>query len=156
MKKIFSTLMVIGLAFLTIACVNLDNIKSNYEEAGYDYSEDGSAWISGLLSSFEKNGVIIQVHVFTRGINTAIILEFETDKELKKQLDENDTLKGLITDLDDADLVRGNFLLIPISLSSSSITEIIDIFNGRYKPETTTNLYKLNKTITIWLPSCFL
>ena len=134
MKKLIAALVVFGFAFFTIACVKLDTIKSDFEEAGYSYTEDGSAWISGLLTNFEKNGVVIQVHVFTRGLNTAVVLEFETDKELKKQLDENDTLKGLITDLEDEDLVRGNFLLIPISLSSESVTEIIDIFNGRYKP----------------------
>ena len=54
---------------------------------------------------------------------------------MREQLDDNDTLKGLITDLDDAELVRGNFLLIPISLTSDGKTQMIDIFNGKYKAE---------------------
>lgn len=68
-------------------------------------------------------------------MNTAIVLEFDAEKEMREQLVENDTLKGLITDLDDADSVRGNFLLIPISLTSDGKTQMIDIFNGKYKAE---------------------
>lgn len=137
MKKLIASLMVIGLTLLTIGCVKFDTIKSDFEEAGYTYSEDGSAWISSLLTSLEEEGVSIKVHVFTRGLNTAVLLEFDAEKEMKEQLEENDTLKGLITDLDDADLVRGNFLLIPISFYSTSKTEMIEIFNGKYKPSET-------------------
>ena len=135
MKRLFALTMVFVFGLLTIACVKLDTIKSDFEEAGYAYSEDGSSWISGLLTTLKNEGLTVKVHVFTRGLNTAIVLEFEAEKELKQQLDENDTLKGLITDLDDADLVRGNFLLIPISLSSTSQQDMIDIFNGKYKEE---------------------
>jgi len=135
MKKILASTMVFGLMFLMVGCVNFDNIKSDFEEANYTYSEDGSSWISSLLTGFEEDGITIQVHVFTRGLNTAIVLEFDAEKEMKEQLEENDTLKGLISDLDDAELVRGNFLLIPISVTSDGKTEMIKIFNGQYKPE---------------------
>lgn len=137
MKRLFASLMVLTLLFFVVGCVNVDTIKSDFEEAGYTYSEDGSTWISSLLTGFEEDGITIKVHVFTRGLNTAIVLEFDAEKEMREQLDENDTLKGLITDLDDAELVRGNFLLIPISLTSDGKTQMIEIFNGDYKPENT-------------------
>lgn len=133
MKKLLAFAMIFVFGLFTIACVKFDTIKSEFDEAGYAYSEDGSAWISGLLNSLKEEGVTIKVHVFTRGLNTAIVLEFDAEKEMKQQLEENDTLKGLITDLDDAKLVRGSFLLIPISISSTSQQEMIDIFNGNYK-----------------------
>ncbi|PKL01594.1 MAG: hypothetical protein CVV56_01010 [Tenericutes bacterium HGW-Tenericutes-1] len=135
MKKILTSMMVFAFLFILVGCVNLDSIKSDFEEAGYTYSEDGSSWISSLLTGFEEEGISIQVHVFTRGLNTAIVLEFDAEKEMKEQLEDNDTLKGLIADLDDADLVRGNFLLIPISLTSDGKTQMIEIFNGDYNPE---------------------
>lgn len=137
MKKLLASLMALTFVFFMVGCVNVDTIKSDFEEAGYTYSDDGSAWISSLLTGFEEDGITITVHVFTKGLNTAIVLEFDAEKEMKEQLDENDTLKGLITDLDDADLVRGNFLLIPISLTTDGKTQMIDIFNGNYKPEET-------------------
>ena len=132
MKKLFASIMVFSLVFFVFGCVNVDTIKSDFEEANYTYSEDGSSWISGLLTGFEEDGITIKVHVFTRGLNTAIVLEFDAEKEMRTQLEENETLIDLIADLDDAELVRGNFLLIPISLTVDGKEEMIQIFNGKY------------------------
>ncbi len=135
MKRFLSVAMVLCLVFILFGCVNFDNIKSDFEEANYTYSQDGSSWISGLLTGFEEEGITIKVHVFTRGLNTAIVLEFDAEKEMRKQLEENETLINLIADLDDAKLVRGNFLLIPISLTTEGKDEMIEIFNGKYESD---------------------
>ena len=135
MKRFLSVAMVLSFVFILFGCVNFDNIKSDFEEANYTYSQDGSSWISGLLTGFEEEGITIKVHVFTRGLNTAIVLEFDAEKEMRKQLEENETLINLIADLDDAKLVRGNFLLIPISLTTEGKDEMIEIFNGKYESD---------------------
>jgi len=133
-KKFILASMMVGILFLLVGCVNLDTIKDRFTDAGYTYSEDASVWISALLTEFQDDGITVTVHVFTRSLRTAIVLEFESTKEMQEQLDESQTLQGLIADLEEAQLVEGNFLLIPIGLSTDGNNEIIQIFIGDYEP----------------------
>ncbi len=133
LKKGFLCLGIVGLMFLMVGCINVDSIKTDFETAGYSYSEDASIWISGLLTELNESGISVTVHVFTSGLKTAIVLEFDSSKNLKAQLEESETLQGLVADLDEKAIVRGNFLLIPIALTDASTQEMIDIFNGDYE-----------------------
>ncbi len=130
MKKTLLSLFVFALFAFVVGCVSAESIKSDFEEGGYTYSADASTWISALLAEFQQDEIAVTASVFSKGLQTAIVLEFDSTKDMKKELDESATLQGLITDLEEADLVRGNFLLIPIALSDSAIQEIIDTFNG--------------------------
>jgi hypothetical protein len=87
-----------------------------------------------LMTGFEEEGISVTSHVFTSGLKTAIVLEFDSTKEMKAELKENNTLMGLIEDLEKSKIVQSNFLLIPIALSDTDIQQMIDIFNGDYKP----------------------
>lgn len=123
------------LIMLTLAgCVSLDTIQDRFSDAQYTYSSDGSVLITSLMSGFEEDGISVTAHVFTTGLKTAIVLEFESTKEMKAELEENNTLMGFIEDLEEDKLVQGNFLLIPIALTDTDIQQMIDIFNGDYKP----------------------
>lgn len=133
-KKLVLAGMLFGILFFLVGCVNVDTVKDRFGDAGYTYSEDASVWISALLTEFQENGITVTVHVFTRSLRTAIVLEFESTKAMQEQLEESQTLQGLIADLEEAQLVEGNFLLIPIGLSTDGNNEIIQIFKGDYEP----------------------
>jgi len=134
MKKIFGTLMSVLLLFTLTGCVNLDTIKDRFSDAAFSYSENGSTLITALMTGFEEDGITVTAHVFTSGLKTAIVLEFESTQEMQAELEENNTLMGLIEDLEEEKIVQDNFLLIPIALSDAEIQQMIDIFNGDYEP----------------------
>jgi len=135
MKKAFISLFVFTLFFFVVGCVSVESIKSDFEEGGYTYSANASSWISTLLTEFQQKEITVTASVFSKGVQIAVILEFESTKDMKNQLEESTILQGLIGDFDEADLIRGNFLLIPMALSDSANQEIIDTFNGN-PPET--------------------
>jgi len=134
MKKIFAILTSVLLMFVLVGCVKLDTIKERFSDAAFTYSENGSSLITSLMTGFEEDGITVTAHVFSSGLKTAIVLEFESTKEMDAELEENNTLMGLIEDLEEEKLVQGNFLLIPIALSDAEIQQMIDIFNGDYEP----------------------
>lgn len=123
-------MLVLILVVTLLGCVSFDRIHDNFTEAGYTYEEDASERVSSLLSSFEKREVNVETHVFVDGLSAAVVLEFEVTDEMREELDENETLKGMIEDLEQERLVRDNFLLIPLALSESKTREMIDLFNG--------------------------
>ena len=120
--------------FALTGCVKLDTIKERFSDAEYTYVGNTSVLISSLMTGFEEEGISVTSHVFTSGLKTAIVLEFDSTKEMKAELKENNTLMGLIGDLEKSKIVQSNFLLIPIALSDTDIQQMIDIFNGDYKP----------------------
>ena len=120
--------------FALAGCVKLDTIKERFSDAEYTYVGNTSVLISSLMTGFEEEGISVTSHVFTSGLKTAIVLEFDSTKEMKAELKENNTLMGLIEDLEKSKIVQSNFLLIPIALSDTDIQQMIDIFNGDYKP----------------------
>lgn len=122
------------LLFALVGCVKLDTIKDRFSDAAYTYSENGSTLITALMTGFEDDGITVTSYVFTSGLKTAIVLEFESTKEMKTELEENNTLMGFIEDLEEEKIVQDNFLLIPIALSDAEIQQMIDIFNGDYEP----------------------
>ncbi len=129
MKK-FRFLAVIALVFslvLLAGCSSFNSVKSDFEKADYKYSEKVNDLVKPLLAEFEEDDVKVTPHVFTKGLNVAVVLEFQSTKELNKQLEESSTLKGLVKDLQKSELVRGNCLLIPIGLNP---TEMVNAFNG--------------------------
>lgn len=124
--------LIVIIALLT-GCVSFNTIDKNFEAAGYTYSQEANALMDAALQSLEENEVQVEVHVYTLAdllsSKVAIVLEFETSKELKAEVADNEDLRALFGKLEENDLIRGNFLLIPIGLSTTSIQEIIDTFN---------------------------
>ena len=128
MKKL---LLLIAIAFVGVlsACVNIDTVEDNFLDEGYTKSENASEFIGDVLNSFEDDDLTVEAYVYSEGTRTAIILVFEGSDELKTELDENKTLQGFISDLEEERLVRDNMLLIPIAITDDGIQEIITIFN---------------------------
>jgi hypothetical protein len=89
--------------------------------------------MDAALQSLEESDVQVSVHVYTLAdllsSKIAVILEFDTSKELKEQVENNEDIQALLGKLEEKDLIRGNFLLIPIALSSTAIQDMVDTFN---------------------------
>ncbi|MCF7926567.1 MAG: hypothetical protein K9L74_03240 [Candidatus Izimaplasma sp.] len=120
---------VILLSLLLVSCVSFSTILDNFEAEGYTYSTDSSDWIGNVLTRFDEENLDVQSHVFYSGIDVAIVLEFNSSSELKDQMDTNEDLQELIDNLEERKLIRGNFLLIPMSFSSDTKESMIEIFN---------------------------
>lgn len=131
MKKYFrigSLFLLVFLATFLVGCNSFNGIKKNFEDAGYTYSEDVNTTIKSLLTEFEKEDVVVTPHVFTKSFNIAVVLEFKSTKEMNQQIEESETLKGLLKDLQKSDFVKGNCVLIPIGINQE---DMVKVFQGR-------------------------
>ena len=133
--RIIALTLVAVMALSLVACgSSFGKIKSSFEKNGYTYIEDsGSEGTSKKITAeLEAGDISCTPHLFkTTGLllpNYALVLEFGSDKDMKKAMDESETLKGLIKDVQESKLVNGNCLLVPISLIKAD--EMIKIFNG--------------------------
>ncbi|MDD3113756.1 MAG: hypothetical protein PHT56_05130 [Candidatus Izemoplasmatales bacterium] len=133
MKKVFLIFAFVLILSLLTGCVNFEKIDQNFEAAGYTYSQEANDLMDAALQSLEESDVQVSVHVYTLAdllsSKIAVILEFDTSKELKEQVENNEDIQALLGKLEEKDLIRGNFLLIPIALSSTAIQDMVDTFN---------------------------
>lgn len=127
-KRVFILAVSLFTLIILAGCTSFYGIKSDFEKAGYTYSEEAKQYIDDVMNEFEEKEIIVTPHVFTKGLNIAIILEFESTKELEEQIENSETLKGLLKDFQKSDFVRGNCVLIPIGIN---VQEMIEIFQGR-------------------------
>lgn len=131
MKK-FKLFSVITLLFALVALVGCSSsfgeVRGDLEEAGFTYDEKINDQYKDLLKGFEEKGVKVTPHYFKKGFDFALVLEFKTTKEMDKQIEESETLKGFIKDLKETDIVRGNCLLIPVGFNKQ---DIILAFQGK-------------------------
>lgn len=131
MKKYFrvgSFFLLVFLFTFLVGCNSFNGIKKNFENAGYTYSEEVNTTIKSLLTEFEKEDVVVTPHVFTKSLNIAVVLEFKSTKEMNQQIEESETLKGLLKDFQKSDFVKGNCVLIPFGINQD---EIIKVFQGK-------------------------
>lgn len=131
-------LVAVMLTITLVSCGNAFNkIKKNFEAAGYEYlSEDsqGNSTAKAIAGELAGGNFNCKVHFF-KGEGWLIfdkycmVLEFESDKALQKAFSEegSSTLKGLISDIQNSDMVRDNCVLIPLSLTKAK--EMKEIFN---------------------------
>lgn len=140
MKTMTKWLALILVTAMLLTCLvscgsSFAKIKKNFEKAGYTYVTDGDENTAKTLTAeFEKGDIDCTVHLFkTSGLMGipvyAIVLEFDSDKELKKAFDESasETLKGFMKDLEGSEYVRDNCVLIAVTATKQS--EMKDIFN---------------------------
>ena len=144
-KWIALTLVALMLLTTLVSCGStFGTIKRNFEKADYTYvseDEDGNSTARAISAELEKGEFNCKIHFFKTkteagafGLSLSVpsycmVLEFSSDKELKKALDEEGsaTLKGMIKDAQESDMVRGNCVLIPLSLTKGE--EMVEIFN---------------------------
>ena len=110
----------------------IDTIAGNYEAAGYKTQTADKNTTAKIASGIvEELEISATVHVFTKDLNAAIVIEFDAKGDIDELL-ESDTIKGLIKDAQKSDIVRDNCLLIPISTNvmdlEAQISSMISIF----------------------------
>ena len=122
-------------------------IKRNFEKNGYVYveNEDGNGIFDAYVAELEEGEISVTFHVFKAepkenegGISGLIsglvnkidycgVIEFGSDADMDKALEESATLSGLIKDSQDSDLVNGNCILV-LGLNFEKHEKQIEIF----------------------------
>ncbi len=131
MKKL--SILIILFLFFLVACGNkFASISKRFEDEGYKYSERISSTYSQIVAEYPED-VTVKPHVFTSGLKVALILEFTDIKKMAEAIEESPSTMRLIEDLNRAELINGNCLLIPFSITNEGINEMINIFQGKTK-----------------------
>lgn len=127
-NKFLSIIALVFLSLLLVGCSKFNSIKKGFEKAGYEYHEISHKDIDALMEEFEDNDIFVIPHLFTKGFNYPVVLEFETTKEMNEQIENSETLKGFLKDLQKSDYVRGNCILIPLGINQE---EMVNAFQGK-------------------------
>lgn len=123
---LFLSMMVVML----VSCSSFGSIKSRFEKEGYTYLsvEDAEEkpvlqailkTVSSVTVDLGEGNLTCKTHFFLKGVDVAVIFEFQSDADLTKALAESETLKGLASDAQKSDYVNGNCFLLPLSSSSA-------------------------------------
>ena len=135
LTKIMALALLMVMTLSLVACSSYGAIVKNFKDAGYveiDLEDADDSTAKKLTAEMEKGNLTCSIHLLQLKENdwlsyNAIILEFSSDEELMEALDDNATLQGLVTDAQKTKLVRGNCILIPLSLIKAD--EMISLFN---------------------------
>lgn len=130
--RIISLLLVAVMSVFVIASCSASKygaIKKSFEKAGYsEVDADGDT--NKIVASLEEGEIEVTAHRLEKKGDiltfNALVLEFGSDADLQKALSDNETLKGFIKDSQEADIVNGNCVLVPLSLVKAA--EMIEIF----------------------------
>lgn len=129
--------LVVSIACL-VSCSTYGGIKKDFEEAGYTLQnaddektgeiETDEGVITYTIHTFQKesednSGLGAIIGGITSGLSTAIIWEFESDKDLAKAMAENEDMKEALEEAQESKLVNGNCFLMTIN------PDAIEIFN---------------------------
>lgn len=141
MKKVLTAIcsaLLIAVFALTMAgCSSYGKIEKAFVNKGYTVSTNLEKYQDKLLEALnaeseEEAKAICTIHLLTKNdeltglvpTNYAFIFEFSSTKEMNEKINESETLKGLIKDVQNSDLVNGNCVLFPLSLDYKGMTEI--------------------------------
>lgn len=128
-KIVSMALLLVAVMVMLVSCSSFKKIKGNFEDAGYTLVENNDE-ANTITAELEEGNISCTAHLFQKKGDlltyNALILEFKSDEDLNKALSESETLKGLVKDLQNSELVNGNCLLVPLSLLKAE--EMIDIF----------------------------
>ena len=122
MKKkfatIFSSLALVAMLIATLcACSTYGSVKSKYESNGWTENEDCVKLQETLLKNAlgEDYAQTCKMHALAKNgsiLNYVIILEFNSTDDMNKKIDESETLKGMIKDVQNSDFVNKNCILL--------------------------------------------
>ncbi len=112
---------------LLCGCSSYSKIRRAYEAEGYSESENVEEYqtkiVEALGEDFED---VCSVHLMADGLKVALILEFKSTQEMEDAINESESLKGLISDIQKSDYVSGNCVL----LFYTPLTDAADIFKS--------------------------
>ena len=137
-RRILSFTLIVVTLFMLVSCSTFGNVKKNFEQNGYTYIEldEDNSYVKTITAELEQGELSCTLHLFSKNgtillPTLALVLEFNTDKDLQKAISEDgsETLKGFLKDAQTSDFVNGNCLLFPLSLNKNDINEMVEIFN---------------------------
>mgnify|MGYP002520514467 CR=1 FL=1 len=134
--RIIAVALLVVMALSLVSCSSsFGSIKSNFEKHGYTYVKDADSESTSktITAELEQGDISCTPHLFKTdgflGVDVyALVLEFGSDKDMQAAMEESATIQGLVKDAQESQLVNGNCLLIPISLTKAD--DMIKIFNG--------------------------
>ena len=115
---IFSSLALVAMLIATLcACSTYGSVKSKYESNGWTENEDCVKLQETLLKNAlgEDYAQTCKIHALAKNgsiLNYVIILEFNSTDDMNKKIDESETLKGMIKDVQNSDFVNKNCILL--------------------------------------------
>lgn len=125
-------LVLVTVLCLLVSCAStFGGIKANFERNNYELKSTES----GKLTA-EGKELTYSIHTFQKksdggilggigsALSTAIVWEFGSNADLTAALSESETLKGLMKDAQQSDLVNGNCVLLTIN------PDAIKLFKG--------------------------
>ena len=141
MKKVLtaicSALLVALLALTMTGCSSYGKIEKAFVKEGYTVSTNLEKYQDKLLEALnaeseEEAKAMCTIHLLTKNdaltglvpTNYAFIFEFSSTKEMNEKVNESETLKGLVKDVQNSDLVNGNCVLFPLSVDVKGMIEI--------------------------------
>ena len=128
----------LALVLVTVLCLlvscgsTFGGIKANFERNNYELksseggkitSEDGKE-LTYTIHTFQKKSDGGLLGGISSALSTAIVWEFGSNADLTAALSESETLKGLLKDAQQSDLVNGNCVLLTIN------PDAIKLFKG--------------------------
>lgn len=128
MKKKLMIIFAIFSILVLSACFNYKDIKNNFEDEGYTYSEDSTYIISQLLTEFEDDGIEVVIYAFNRETQVAVVIEFTDESDIVESLKNNMILKSLVSKFEEEEVIRENYMVIPIAMTDEGEQQIIDTF----------------------------
>lgn len=133
-KSLFLTCvtLLVAMMLLFCGCSTYGSVKSAFEREGYTESENIEAYQDKIYDALnakseEEVDKICKVHLLVKDtIKVALILEFDSNDKMNEQINESDTLKGLIKDAQKSDYVSGTCIL----LFYTPLTDGLNIFKS--------------------------
>lgn len=142
MKKLSvlaALVLTIVMAMGLVACSSYGSLKKAFEKEGYAESQTLENIANTIKTEAEEDNLAITIHAMSKGLNVAVIVEFNSTEDMKKLYDESATIQGFVKDissnedakafqkaLEDAGYAKGNCLVVPVNpLSINEITNIV-------------------------------
>lgn len=128
MKKMILIIISLTLVLALSGCFGYRDIESNFEDAGYTYSEDSTLIFKGMLNEFEADGIEVDVYTFNKSGRVAVIIALDNKDDITTSFEQNQTLHEWTSEFEREEIVRGKYIVIPIATTEEGKQEIIDIF----------------------------
>ena len=121
------------LVMTLVSCSSYGKIEKNFKDAGYTEVElDETA--NKIVAELEEGSISCTAHLWKTESAVldiipvyALVLEFGSEGDIDKAIEESGTISGMIEDVKKSELVRDNCLLVPFSLTK--LEEMKEIFN---------------------------
>ncbi len=134
LRRLLCLALIIVTLFALVSCSTFKQVKNNFEKNGYTYIEldEDNSYVKSIKAELESGEISFNFHLFSKNgeliPKLALIIEFDTDKDLEKAIAENgsETLRGFLKDAQKSDFVNGNCLLFPLSFTE--LEAMKDIF----------------------------